>query len=105
MFFLTKFYNFILDNFDSLLIPPDHPSRSSSDTYYANSEYCLRAHTSAHQLKLLKQGLDNFIVIGDVFRRDEIDRNHFPCFHQMEGFFNINFLFKLLYYFFILIRS
>ncbi|KAL3072507.1 hypothetical protein niasHS_017481 [Heterodera schachtii] len=75
----------IFDNFDSLLIPSDHPSRRASDTYYVNRDYCLRAHTSAHQFGLLKQGLDNFLVVGDVYRRDEIDRTHFPCFHQIEG--------------------
>lgn len=26
-------------NFDSLLVPADHPSRSASDTYYINSKY------------------------------------------------------------------
>lgn len=30
-------------------------------------------------------GLDNFLVIGDVYRRDAIDSLHFPCFHQVEG--------------------
>uniref|UniRef100_A0A914HCZ1 Phenylalanyl-tRNA synthetase n=1 Tax=Globodera rostochiensis TaxID=31243 RepID=A0A914HCZ1_GLORO len=75
----------VFDNFDSLLIPADHPSRRTSDTYYTNRDYCLRAHTSAHQFRLLRQGLDNFLVIGDVYRRDEIDRTHFPCFHQIEG--------------------
>src|SRR3569832_899277 len=29
-------------NFDSLLIPPTHPSRSSKETYYVNSDYVLR---------------------------------------------------------------
>ena len=45
----------------------------------------LRAHTSAHQSDLIKMGLDNFLVVGDVYRRDEIDRTHYPVFHQMEG--------------------
>uniref|UniRef100_A0A1I8EDE2 phenylalanine--tRNA ligase n=1 Tax=Wuchereria bancrofti TaxID=6293 RepID=A0A1I8EDE2_WUCBA len=31
------------------------------------------------------KGLDNFLVIGDVYRRDAIDSLHFPCFHQIEG--------------------
>ncbi|KAI3415799.1 hypothetical protein GPALN_005383 [Globodera pallida] len=75
----------VFDNFDSLLIPADHPSRRASDTYYTSRDYCLRAHTSAHQFRLLRQGLDNFLVVGDVYRRDEIDRTHFPCFHQIEG--------------------
>lgn len=73
------------ENFDSLLTPSDHISRRTSDTYYVNEGYCLRAHTSAHQFQLLKQGFDNFIVPGDVYRRDEIDRTHYPCFHQIEG--------------------
>ncbi|KAF7630999.1 hypothetical protein Mgra_00008774 [Meloidogyne graminicola] len=75
----------VFENFDSLLIPKAHPSRRTSDTYYASDNFCLRAHTSAHQFELLKKGLDNFLVIGDVYRRDEIDKTHFPCFHQIEG--------------------
>jgi len=72
-------------NFDSLLVPKDHVSRNKSDSYYLNREYMLRAHTSAHQSDLIKMGLDNFLVIGDVYRRDEIDRSHYPVFHQVEG--------------------
>ena len=70
----------------------------------------LRAHTSAHQAgkailtvifqcsyldppkcmfpliaELIKNGLDNFLVVGDVYRRDTIDQSHYPVFHQMEG--------------------
>lgn len=30
-------------------------------------------------------GLDNALVIGDVFRRDEIDSSHYPVFHQADG--------------------
>ncbi|CAG9535462.1 unnamed protein product [Cercopithifilaria johnstoni] len=75
----------VFDNFDSLLVPANHISRSVQDTYYINKDYCLRAHTSAHQHSLIRQGLDNFLVIGDVYRRDAIDSFHFPCFHQIEG--------------------
>lgn len=39
-----------LQNFDSLLIPEDHPSRSKSDCYYINRDYLLRAHCTAHQV-------------------------------------------------------
>ncbi len=73
------------DNFDSLLIQPDHVSRSKSDTYYFNKDTVLRTHTSAHQTTLLKEGIDRFLVTGDVYRRDEIDSSHYPIFHQMEG--------------------
>lgn len=94
---------------DSLLIPPDHPSRKQGDNYYLNRwvtslvarsafgdttvaqktnyvrKTMLRAHTSAHQRELVRSGLDAFLVAGDVYRRDEIDTSHYPVFHQMEG--------------------
>ena len=72
-------------NFDSLLVPEDHVSRSLSDSYYVNSHHMLRAHTSAHQAELMRSGLDAFLVFGDVYRRDEIDSTHYPVFHQVEG--------------------
>lgn len=75
----------VADNFDKLLIPKDHPARSRSDTYYVNEDTVLRTHTSAHQNELLSQGLDQFLVTGDVYRKDEIDRHHYPVFHQTEG--------------------
>ncbi|GMH66775.1 hypothetical protein TL16_g04504, partial [Triparma laevis f. inornata] len=72
--------------FDDLLIPPSHVSRSPSDTYYISSTKCLRTHTSAHQSTLLKESKSKcFLCTGDVYRRDEIDRSHYPVFHQMEG--------------------
>ncbi|CAG5129807.1 unnamed protein product [Candidula unifasciata] len=72
-------------NFDSLLVPANHVSRSPQDSYYINSEYMLRAHTSAHQRDLVRTGLDAFMVIGDVYRRDAIDSTHYPVFHQLEA--------------------
>jgi len=30
-------------------------------------------------------GLNNFLVVGDVYRRDEIDSTHYPVFHQVDG--------------------
>lgn len=72
-------------NFDSLLVPSDHPSRKKTDCYYINQETLLRAHTTAHQAELIAMGLDNFLVIGDVYRRDEIDSTHYPVFHQADG--------------------
>lgn len=73
-------------NFDDLLVPADHVSRRRSDTYYVSgAETVLRTHTSAHQAELLEAGHDSFLVVGDVYRRDEIDASHYPVFHQMEG--------------------
>ena len=61
-----------------------------------NKNHLLRGHTSAHQYELIKSGLDAFLVFGDVYRRDEIDRKHYPIFHQCEGvrLFNKHDLFK-----------
>ncbi|XP_077209226.1 phenylalanine--tRNA ligase, mitochondrial isoform X3 [Paroedura picta] len=72
-------------NFDRLLVPKDHPSRKKGDNYYLNRTHMLRAHTSAHQWDLIHSGLDAFLVVGDVYRRDQIDNSHYPAFHQLEG--------------------
>jgi len=71
--------------FDDLRIPPDHPGRSPSDTYYIDDTTLLRTHTSAHQSEHLRSGADCFLCAGDVYRRDEIDSSHYPAFHQLEG--------------------
>jgi phenylalanyl-tRNA synthetase alpha chain len=73
--------------FDDLLVKPDHPSRSPSDTYYVNDSMILRTHTSAHQCEhmALYPEVKSFLCAGDVFRRDEIDASHYPVFHQCEG--------------------
>ncbi|CEP63835.1 phenylalanine--tRNA ligase LALA0_S09e03576g [Lachancea lanzarotensis] len=87
------------ENFDSLGFPADHPGRSKSDTYYVNDKYLFRTHTSAHELECFGniQGFSprtekraptekpGFLITADVYRRDEIDRTHYPVFHQMEG--------------------
>lgn len=75
----------VADNFDALLIPLDHPSRSKHDTYYIDDEHCLRTHTSAHQRELLEAGERKFLVPGSVYRKDEVNRTHYPVFHQIEG--------------------
>lgn len=72
-----------MQNFDDVLVPPDHVSRSYNDTYYVDSQTVLRCHTSAHQAELLRKGHNNFLVTGDVYRRDSIDATHYPVFHQV----------------------
>eukprot|EP00798_Chlamydomonas_sp_ICE-L_P018591 gene18591-25103_t len=72
-------------NFDDVLVPADHVSRSPNDTYYVTAEKVLRCHTSAHQAETLRSGKTAFLITGDVYRRDSIDATHYPVFHQMEG--------------------
>ncbi|CCG80646.1 Phenylalanyl-tRNA synthetase,mitochondrial [Taphrina deformans PYCC 5710] len=73
-------------NFDSLGFPKDHVGRSKSDTYYVNEGHVLRTHTSAHQADTFHAcDRPGFLISADVYRRDEIDRSHYPVFHQTEG--------------------
>ena len=74
------------ENFDILGFPKDHPGRSKSDTYYLNKDNLLRTHTSAHEHECFqKTTLPGYFITADVYRKDEIDRTHYPAFHQMEG--------------------
>lgn len=85
------------DNFDILNTPKDHPSRRETDTYYVSDKYVLRTHTTTMWPfylrnpgileKLKKDGHVQALSVGIVFRKDEIDRNHFPAFHQIDGLY------------------
>lgn len=75
----------VQQNFDDLGFPPDHPGRALTDSYYLNKQHMLRTHTSAHEVESFRKGLNQFLLSADVYRRDEIDRSHYPVFHQMEG--------------------
>lgn len=77
-------------NFDSLNISEDHPSRSSSDTFYVeslDSGVVLRTQTSPVQMRAMLERKPPIFVIapGKVFRTDELDATHTPVFHQVEG--------------------
>jgi phenylalanyl-tRNA synthetase alpha chain len=74
------------ENFDSLGFPADHPGRSKTDTYYVNEKTVLRTHTSAHELAIFGANESvGYTISADVYRRDAIDKTHYPIFHQMEG--------------------
>ncbi|KAK9375861.1 uncharacterized protein V1513DRAFT_441071 [Lipomyces chichibuensis] len=76
----------VYENFESLNITSDHVSRSKTDTYYLNKDRVLRTHTSAHQVESFRDHpTPGFLIAADVYRRDEIDKTHYPAFHQMEG--------------------
>lgn len=85
----------VKDNFDLLNTSEDHLSRRESDTYYATEGYVLRTHTTtmwpfylrdpAVLERLKTEGGVSALSSGIVFRKDEIDRKHFPAFHQIDG--------------------
>lgn len=85
------------DNFNLLNTPPGHPSRQKTDTYYLNKDYLLRTQTTVMWSfylkdkntvnKLEKTGELKGLCYGKVFRKDEIDRHHYPVFHQIDGLY------------------
>jgi phenylalanyl-tRNA synthetase alpha chain len=82
-------------DFDLLNTPKDHPSRRETDTYYVDVDHVLRTQMTAFwsfYLKdpkvlkhLEKEGEIKALSPGLVYRKDEIDRHHFPAFHQIDG--------------------
>jgi len=81
--------------FDLLNTPQDHPARRETDTYYLDDTHILRTQTTAFWSfylkdqevldRLNKDGEIKALAAGIVFRKDEIDRCHYPAFHQIDG--------------------
>jgi phenylalanyl-tRNA synthetase alpha chain len=81
--------------FDILNVPKDHPARKETDTYYLDETHILRTHTTAFWPfylrdksvleKLEKEREIKALAPGIVYRKDEIDRSHYPAFHQIDG--------------------
>ncbi len=83
--------------FDLFNMPPGHPARSKSDTYYVDDEHVLRTHDTVFWYYYLnhpdiKNRIKNketlgAICHGKVYRKDEIDRSHMNVFHQFGGLY------------------
>lgn len=83
--------------FDLFNMPPGHPARSKSDTYYVDVGYALRTHDTVFWYYYLnhpsiKKRIENkesfgAICFGKVYRKDEIDRKHMNVFHQIGGLY------------------
>ncbi|MDP3948458.1 MAG: hypothetical protein Q8Q17_00735 [bacterium] len=81
--------------FDLFNMPPGHPARSKSDTYYVDEENVLRTHDTVFWYYYLNQPeikkrierkeTLGAICYGKVYRKDEIDRRHMNVFHQFGG--------------------
>lgn len=82
------------DDFDLLNTPKEHPSRRDSDTYYLDQTHILRTQMTVmwpyyfrdeEVLERLKRdGGVGSLSPGIVWRKDEIDRKHYPAFHQTD---------------------
>jgi len=86
----------VRNNFDLLNTPPDHPSRRETDTYYAEKDWVLRTHTTVmwpyyfskeNTKKLETESEIGALCYGKTYRKDEIDRSHYPAFHQIDGLY------------------
>jgi len=83
------------DEFDTLNSPKDHPTRKETDTFFIDESNHLRTQMTVmwpfylkdkEVLKRLeKDGQVIALAPGLVYRKDEIDRKHFPAFHQVDG--------------------
>jgi len=74
-------------NFEALNLPPGHPAREATDTFYlAGSDLLLRTHTSPVQIRTMQASPPpiRMICTGRVYRRD-LDATHLPMFHQIEA--------------------
>ncbi len=74
-------------NFEALNIPANHPAKDEQDTFYINDKIVLRTQTSSVQVREMEKGHLPIRMIspGRVYRSDEVDATHSPCFHQVEG--------------------
>jgi phenylalanyl-tRNA synthetase alpha chain len=77
-------------NFDALNMPPAHPARDMTDTFFvesADSGVVLRTHTSPVQVRTMLTRTPPIYVIcpGRTYRTDELDATHSPVFSQVEG--------------------
>jgi phenylalanyl-tRNA synthetase alpha chain len=79
----TDFYNF-----DSLNIPPDHPARDMTDTFFLKEKgLTLRSQTSAIQARYMQSHKPPFRIIapGKCFRSEATDATHEHTFYQFEA--------------------
>ncbi len=74
-------------NFDALNIPSDHPAREMQDTYWMSNGDLLRTHTSATQVRALREHGAPLRAIfpGRCFRYETVDASHENTFYQLEG--------------------
>jgi phenylalanyl-tRNA synthetase alpha chain len=83
--------------FDLFNMPPGHPARSKSDTYYVDENNILRTHDTVFwyyylnlpevKKKIEKGESFGTVCYGKVYRKDEIDNRHMNIFHQFGGWY------------------
>jgi len=78
-------------NFGLLNMPADHPARDMQDTFYLDNERLLRTHTSAGQIRAMRELGGNgtrpvrVVLPGLCYRNENITTRSEIQFHQVEG--------------------
>ncbi len=77
------------NNFEALNFPDDHPARDMQDTFFVNSKFVMRTHTSPVQIRLMnsKKPPLRAIMPGKVYRNESISAKSYCLFHQVEGLY------------------
>lgn len=65
-------------------IEPNTSSEKSPEAFYINKDLVLRRHHIDKEINYLKSGVDNFVLFTDLYRRCQMDANHFPVFHRLN---------------------
>jgi len=86
--------------FDSLNFPKGHPARDDYDNFVTEEKdhhdqpFISPAHTSSMQHRILKQNVAELeknplakIIVGRVFRNENVDARHEHTFYQLEGIY------------------
>ena len=73
--------------FDALNMPPEHITRSPLHTLFLDGDVVLRTETSPSQIRVMESRPPPvyMVSLGRVYRRDTVDAQHTPIFHQVEG--------------------
>ena len=75
-------------NFTKLGIPPEHPARDLTDTFWITDKMLLRTHTSPNQIRAMERvGKPpiRVLVPGRCYRNEATDASHESIFFQIEG--------------------
>ncbi len=75
--------------FTALNIPPGHPARATTDTFYLSPDACMRPQTSSVQIRVMEAQKPPVRIIcpGRVYRNEAVDATHHFEFHQVEGLY------------------
>lgn len=77
------------NNFEGMNFPADHPARDMQDTFYIDSKWMLRTHTSTVQVRTMKDFKPPIRIVapGRTYRNENISARSHVFFHQLEALY------------------